>query len=70
MTQRTLDTWWSVTARCWRIEDGRMYTFYLLADVIDHLRRREATALLSPPPHNTKTAELEQALKEAGIPTA
>lgn len=47
-----------------------MYTFYLLADVIDHLRRREATALLSPPPHNAKTTELERALKEAGIPTA
>jgi hypothetical protein len=64
---RTLDTWWSPAATCWRIEDGEMFTYYDLDLVISHLRDRGATALLVAPPHDMHTAMLDLALRRAGI---
>lgn len=64
----TLNTWWSPAAECWRIEDGEMFTYYELIQVVGHLRDRGATALISPPPHTKKTATLENVLRAAGIP--
>jgi hypothetical protein len=65
---RTLDTWWSPLAHCWRVEDGEMFTYYTMEDVIAHLRDREATALLVATPHDFYTDLLVAALQRAGIP--
>lgn len=65
---RTLDTWWSPAAQCWRIEDGEMLTYYDLEHVIGHLRECGAGAVVSPPPHTGRTAQLVTALQEAGVP--
>ncbi len=65
---RQLDTWWSPAAQCWRVEDGELFTYYDLGDVLAHLRDREATALLVAPPHSMHTAMLDLALRRAGIP--
>jgi hypothetical protein len=67
MATRTLETWWSPAAQCYRIEDGEMFTYYGLDLVIGHLREREAAALISPPPHTGKTAELDRVLRATGI---
>jgi hypothetical protein len=64
---RTLDTWWSPLAYCWRIEDGEMFTYYTMEDVIAHLRDRDATALLVAPPHDFHTDLLVAALRRANI---
>lgn len=67
---RTLDTWWSPLASCWRIEDGELFTYYDLDLVIGHFRTRPhpARALLVAPPHDMHTAMLDLALRRAGIP--
>jgi hypothetical protein len=67
---RTLDTWWSPAAQCWRVEDGELFTYYDLDLVVGHFVHRSlpATALLVAPPHSDKTAMLDRALRSAGIP--
>ena len=67
---RILEVWWSAPAQCWRIEDGEMFTYYELIQVVGHLRERQATALISPPPHTPKTAALDNVLHAAKIPVA
>jgi len=67
-----LDTWWSPVGQCWRIEDGEMFTYYRLDLVVGHFvhRQHPASALIVPPPHDPKTAELVRALEAAGVKVA
>jgi hypothetical protein len=66
----TLDTWWSPAAQCYRIEDGEMFTYFHLDEVIGHFRHRDqpAGARLAAPLHDVRTAMLDLALRRAGIP--
>lgn len=64
-----LDTWWSPAGQCWRIEDGEMFTYDHLDDVLAHFRNRQhpAKALLVAKPHDMHTVVLDLALRRAGI---
>jgi hypothetical protein len=64
-TPLTLEAWYSPAARCWRVEDGDMHTYQQLDEVVAHLQRREAQALVSL--RWPKADELERALQRAGI---
>lgn len=66
---RLLETWWSPAAERYRVEDGKMFTYYPrdLDALAHHLKSEGATALLQSPPHNEHTARLLRALEEAGV---
>lgn len=65
----TIEAWWSPVAQAYRVEDGEMFTYYELDQVIGHFvnRDRPATAQLVAPPHGEQTAALDRALRRAGV---
>jgi hypothetical protein len=67
-----LETWWSPVAQAYRVEDGEMFTYYSVAEVVGHFVHRQllAGALIVPPPHDRHTAELVRALEAAGFTVA
>jgi len=69
MIERELEVYWSPVARCWRIEDRERFTYYMLTQVVGHLRDRSARALVRIPQNDGEVA-LRDALLAANIPVA
>jgi hypothetical protein len=66
---KELEVWWSPMAYCWRVEDGELFTYSSIDQVVGHFRDRQhpASALLVAPPHDFHTDLLVAALRRANI---
>lgn len=72
---KELEVWWSPAAACWRVEDGEMFTYYALDEVVGHFTNRQqpAVAMVFNPPGLIASADglrataLIAALQRAGV---
>ncbi len=63
----TLEVWYSPAAACYRVEDGEMFTYYRLDQVIGHFTNRARPAVALVATHWPRAAAIIAALTSAGI---